>query len=183
MPPTVQRMWSTTARAVRTTPFEVLIALTLAVCLSLLTEQFGSADAVIPVIVAAVLALPAALAASAACSLGIFDGRTRWLLTGIFAIASAAYSALLFDPSVTTEWWRAGFLLTGSVSLLTLVPLAARLSHSTASERFWRFNLVLGARTAGEHMPALKEGTVLHRGRLVHEETAAALDKEVEIRD
>lgn len=40
-----------------------------------------------------------------------------------------------------------------------------------------------GTQNAVEQIPALKSGVVLQRGRLVHEETAAALDKDVEIGD
>lgn len=40
-----------------------------------------------------------------------------------------------------------------------------------------------GVQDALEQIPALKSGVVLHRGRLIHEQTAAALDQEVDRED
>ena len=133
--------------AVERTPVEVLLAVGAAAFLSVALETpaldgFAVARVVMPMM----LLWFVILAISALASLRVFPQPTRWILTAVATAGSAAYGLAVFEPEQIGELWRYAFLVTSAITGLMLVPVAARMKDATASERFWRFNMLLGFR-------------------------------------
>lgn len=148
----MREMWSRIVTTVRSafvrTPVEVMIAIATALATSAVIEDWIEPEVYGSFLISAVLLLLATFAASSLHALKVFDGRTRWALTGVFGAAIVTYGALWLDVTHLTEAWRFGFLFIAAVMAITLTPVAARLGEATASERFWRFNTRLIFRVA-----------------------------------
>lgn len=143
-----KRIVSTIRGAFVRTPVEVMIAVATAIAVSATIEDWIEPDVLAHFMITAFLLLCATFATSALHALKVFDGRTRWALTGVFGAAIVGYGTLWFDVELATEAWRFGFLAVAAVMGVALVPVTARLGDTTASERFWRFNTRLLFRVA-----------------------------------
>lgn len=146
----MKKLWrnlrATITDALLNTPVEALIAVFLASVFSLGIEN-TSENLVVPAFMVGFLALCAVFATSASHALKVFDTKTRWILTSVFGAGAAAYGVGVLDIDLATEVWRWAFLAIAAVMGVMLVPVAARLGDVSASERFWRYNIRLFART------------------------------------
>ncbi len=148
----MNKLWrnvrTTIAEACRNTPVEVLLTIVCGLLASLQLSDYAALgdEKFVMILLTAFLGLCAIFATSAGHALKVFDGRTRWVLTGMFAAGLAAYGGLVLDVSHTTELWRWSFLGVAAVMGVMLVPVAARIGDVSASERFWRYNIRLLSR-------------------------------------
>ena len=145
--PQVLRTYADDARAAfRHTPVEVLMGLLVAVTFSVTLRNRWGED-FFRMLVPAAIALPLVFGLSVLRARGVVSAGVRWGATLAVLAAAALYGALVFDPDLRAEVWRALMLAGAAWLALSLAPMLGRERSGEAGRpAFWRFNAALVAR-------------------------------------
>lgn len=135
------------ARALRSSPAEVLIGLSAATIMTLVIARVEGVrelpQRALPMLL---LGLIISHALSVMSLFKVITPRVRWALNGVYLAALGVYGVWGFDPSLNSDLWRWGLVVAASVCAFSLLPLTITKRLHASRELFWSINSMILAR-------------------------------------